>query len=328
MAIAVLILLAGFIVLLKGAGLFVDGAARLARRLDIPPVTVGMTVAGFGTAVPEMFVNLAAAIHGSIHIALGNVVGSNIVNILLVLGIAGLIRPLVLSLAMLRDAVLFVFLSTALLWLLICDDMLDHAVMAAVSRSDGFVLLTFFGILLVYLATHLRPVAGMPAVEPVPSDQVLPVVLKMTIGFAGLIFGGRWVVEGAYVLAEGLAVPRIVMGLTVVALGTSLPELVTSVSAARRGHVDLAVGTVVGANLFNLLFVLGASAVIQPMAVNPAVHMDLAVLMAACMVLVVFLYAGRVRVMGRMEGGVALMLLALYLAYLFYPVVFADVPGG
>jgi cation:H+ antiporter len=328
MMIAFLILLAGFIVLIKGAGLFVEGAAQLARSMAIPPLTVGMTVVAFGTAVPEMFVNLAASVHGSIQIALGNIVGSNIVNILLVLGISSLIRPLIVSRELIRVAILFVFLSTIVLWVLISDDLLDQAVMAAVSRSDGCILLTFFGILLVYLVANLRPLTGLPVIDPIPADRLLPVALKITIGFAGLIFGGRWVVEGAYTLGEGLAVPRAVMGLTVVALGTSLPELVTSVAAARRGELDLAVGNVVGSNLFNLLFILGASAVIQPMAVNPAFHLDMAVLMAACILLVVFLYVGRVRIMGRLEGGAALLLFVCYLIYLFYPIVFSAAPAG
>ncbi len=323
-----LLLLAGFVVLIKGADLFVDGAARLARGMNISPLAVGLTVVAFGTSTPELFVNISAGITGNTDIALGNVVGSNIANILLILGISALIRPLTISRGTVWKEIPFSLLAVVILWVLASDVYIDGSVHSTISRSDGLVLLGFFVVFLAYTASIAASVEGLPTVSPAPPDKALPIALKMTIGFGGMLFGGRWIVESAVVLADMLAVPQAVVGLTVVAVGTSLPELATSAMAARRGEVEIAVGNVVGSNIFNVLFILGVGAVIRPLPFNPAANVDMGVMMAASILLFVFMFTGRVRIMDRWEGILALVIYALYIGYLLYPVFYPGVAAG
>jgi cation:H+ antiporter len=323
-----LLLLGGFVVLIKGADLFVDGSARLARGLNVSSMAVGMTVVAFGTSAPELFVSISAGVGGSTDIALGNVVGSNIANILLILGISALIRPLTVSRGTVWKEIPFNLLAAVMLWILASDVYLDGTFFSTITRSDGLVLLGFFTIFIAYTASIAAPVAGLPDVRPAPADKALGIALKMTIGFCGLLFGGNWIVDSAVILGEILAIPEAVMGLTVVAVGTSLPELATSVMAARRGDVEIAVGNVVGSNIFNLFFILGVSAVIRPLPFNPAAHVDVGVMVAASILLFIFMFTGRVRIMDRWEGGLALLIYALYSGYLLYPLFSPGVPAG
>ena len=328
MIIPSLLLLAGFVVLIKGADLFVDGAARLARGMNVSPMAVGLTVVAFGTSAPELFVNISAGVSDSTDIALGNVVGSNIANVLLILGISALIQPLTVSKGTVWKEIPFSLLAAVMLWILASDVYIDGALGSVVSRSDGLVLLGFFAIFIAYTASIAAPVAGLPDFTPAPADKAAAIALKMTIGFCGLLFGGRWIVDSAVIIGDHLAIPRAVMGLTVVAVGTSLPELATSVMAARRGDVEIAVGNVVGSNIFNVFFILGVSAVIRPLPFNPAANVDMGVMLAAGILLFVFMFTGRVRVMDRWEGVLALLIYALYIAFLLYPLFSSAVPVG
>ena len=316
MLVASLLLLLGFVVLIKGADLFVDGAARLARGLHVSPTAVGLTVVAFGTSAPELFVNISAGVNGSSDIALGNVVGSNIANILLILGVSALIRPLTVSQGTVWKEIPFSLLAAAVLWVMASDAFIDGAFFSVVNRSDGIVLVGFFLVFLAYTASIARPIEGLPVIPPALPERSSLVALKMTIGFCGLLLGGRWIVDNAVFLSDRLAVPQAVVGLTVVAVGTSLPELATSVVAARRGDVEIAVGNVVGSNIFNIFFILGVSAVIRPLPVNPGAHLDLMVMLAASIVLFIFMFTGRVRVMDRWEGVLAILMYGIYLVYL------------
>ena len=313
-------LIAAFVILIKGADLFVDAAARMARGLYLSPMAVGLTVVAFGTSAPELFVNISAGIGGSTAIALGNVVGSNIANILLILGISALIRPLTVSKGTVWKEIPFSLLAAVTLWVLASDVYIDGALFSAISRSDGMVLLAFFVVFLSYTASIAKPVDGLPTIRPAAPDKATPVALKMIIGFCGLLFGGRWIVAAAVTLADMLAIPQSVIGLTVVALGTSLPELATSAVAARRGNVEIAVGNVVGSNIFNVFLVLGVSAIIRPLPFNPAANVDMGVMMAASLLLFIFMFTGRIRVMDRREGALALLIYFLYIGYLLLPI--------
>jgi cation:H+ antiporter len=326
MILSLLLLLAGFFVLIKGADLFVDGAAGLAQGLNVSPMVVGLTVVAFGTSAPELFVNIAAGVSGNTDIALGNVVGSNIANILLVLGISALIRPLTISQGTVWKEIPFTLLAAIVLWVMVNDVSIDHAFFSVISRSEGLVLIGFFLVFIAYTASIGPVMDGLPQIDPPASNRPSSIALKIAIGFCGLLFGSRLIVDNAAVLAAILEIPRSVVGLTVVALGTSLPELATSVMAARRGAVGLAVGNVVGSNIFNVFFILGISAVIRPLPVNPAVNMDMAVMTAASLLLFIFMFTGRVRVMDRWEGGMAIVIYLLYIGYLFFPV-FWPSPG-
>jgi cation:H+ antiporter len=319
MIVSSLFLLSGFFLLIKGADLFVDGAAQLARGINMSPMAVGLTLVAFGTSAPELFVNISAGISDNTDIALGNVMGSNIANILLILGISALVRPLTVSKGTVWKAIPFSLLAAVMLWVLASDVYIDGAARSTITRSDGLVLLGFFAIFIVYTASIATPVSGLPTVNPAPADSALRMAMKLTIGFFGLLFGGRWIVDSVVILGDYLAIPRAIMGLTVVAVGTSLPELATSVMAARRGDVEIAVGNVVGSNIFNVFFILGVSAVIRPLPFNPAANVDMGVMMAAGLLLFVFMFTGRVRIMDRWEGALALLIYVLYIGYLLLP---------
>jgi len=312
------VLIVGFIVLVTGAGLLVDGAARLARAGNIAPMAVGLTVVAFGTSVSALFVNIAASSNGYPDIALGNVLGGNIANMLLVLGICAQVRPLTVSKGTVWKAIPFNLLAAVVLWVMASDVFLDSVPFSAIGRSDGLILLCFFAIFVTGMRSVAAPVDGLPKIEAAAPDRVALTALKMTIGFAGLIVGAHWVVENTAALAALLAIPRYVMGLTLVAVGTSLPGLAASTMAARRGDVEIAVGGVVGSTIFNALFVLGVSAVIQPLPFHPAAYMDMAVMVAAGIMMFIFMFTGRVRIMGRLEGALALLIYVLYIGYLFY----------
>jgi cation:H+ antiporter len=327
MILPIVLLIGGFVILIKGADLFVDGAASLARGMNVSPMAVGLTVVAFGTSAPELFVNISAGISGNTEIALGNVVGSNIANVLLILGVSALIRPLTVSRGTVWKEIPFSLLSALILWVLASDAIIDNAFSSVLNRSDGLVLLGFFTIFIAYTASIAAPVAGLPDVSPAPTDKATRIAIKMTIGFFGLLIGGRWIVDSAVSLAHLLAIPKAVVGLTVVALGTSLPELATSAMAARRGDVEIAVGNVVGSNIFNVFFVLGISALIHPLPFNPAANVDMGMMMAASILLFVFMYTGRVRIMDRWEGGLALLIYLFYIGYLLLSVFSNDPPA-
>ena len=323
MALSLLLMLVGLALLVGGAEALVRGASALARRLGVPPIVVGLTVVAFGTSTPELAVNVAAALDGNTGISFGNVVGSNIANIGLILAVAALVRPLDVHPTVVNREIPMLLLGTAAAVAMTLDRTLDGAEADAFGRADGLVLMLLFGVFLYYtIVGALRQRSGGDAyVEELQQDvaaqppQALWLSLLLTAGgLAAVIVGGNWTVDNAVVLARQAGVPDALVGLTFVAVGTGLPELVTSIVAARRGHSDLAVGNVVGSNIYNLLFVQGVTAVIRPVAVPAGGHADLLV-MAAVTVALLPLSVYRQRRIGR-PG--ALMLLTGYVVYIIW----------
>jgi cation:H+ antiporter len=322
---AVLLLLAGFFLLTKGADLLVDGASHLAYALGVTPLFVGLTIVSFGTSAPELAINLLAARGGSSDIALGNVVGSNLANMALIAGVSAVLRPVqVQSLIIVRE-IPFLFLTGLALWFL-ADDRRFQAGGSAplLSRGDGLVLLLFFAIFLYYLAAGAR--GGQREVEPL-GEEVEDVqelerppgarraVGMVVLGLVGLILGGHWVVRGATTVAHALGWSEALIAVTIIAVGTSLPELVTSAVAARRGAADVALGNVVGSSIFNTVAILGITAVIHPLPVNPRLLVDVMLMLVAAVAL--FLVTLHHRIIHRWEGA----LLALgYAGYLIFVV--------
>ncbi|MEX1297041.1 MAG: calcium/sodium antiporter [Candidatus Limnocylindrales bacterium] len=259
-----LLIIVGLVILILGGELIVRGASRLALSLGLSPVVVGLTVVAFGTSSPELAVSLGAVSGGSPDVAVGNVVGSNIYNILLILGVAALIRPLLVQQRLVRFDVPLVIVVSLLLWVLVLD--------GSLSPLDGAVL---FGALVLYLAITVRVGRrdGQTARDS-GGDEAAPLVEPSTrrsrdlalfgLGLAALVVGSQLLVSGAASMARSMGVSELVVGLTVVAVGTSMPELVTSAMAAWRGHRDLAVGNVMGSNLFNILGILGLAALATP----------------------------------------------------------------
>jgi cation:H+ antiporter len=321
MVMSLLLMLVGLGLLVAGAEALVRGASALARRLGVSPIVVGLTVVAFGTSTPELAVNLSAALAGNTGLSFGNVVGSNIANIGLILAVAALVRPLEVHPSVVNREIPMLLLGTAAAIAMAFDRRLDGAGADAFRRGDGVILILLFGVFLYYtILGALRQRGGGDAyVEELHEDvaarppQALGLSLLLTAGgFVGVILGGNWTVDNAVVLARQAGVPDAVVGLTFVAVGTGLPELVTSVIAARRGHSDLAVGNVVGSNIYNLLFVQGATAVVRPVAVPAGGHADLLV-MAAMTAALLPLSTFRERKIGRPSG---FILLAAYVAYI------------
>ena len=303
---------AGLTVLVWGADRFVHGAAATARNLGVAPLMIGMTIVAFATSAPELLISVVAATRGETGLAIGNAVGSNIVNIGLVLGVTAIVRPIPLKSATLRremPALLAVSLLTVSLFL----DM-------RLSRPDGFVLLAGLIIVMTWLARlGMRSAANDPIKLDYEAEIPINVsttaaVIWMLVGLGILLVGANWLVEGSIGVAEALGVSEVVIGITVVAIGTSLPELAVTIVSALKGEYAIALGNIVGSNIFNLLAVLGAAAAIQPAAVHPSVlSLHLFVMVAFTLVLFAMTYDYDNKAeLSRLEG------IALVIAYIAY----------
>lgn len=308
-------LVLGIGLLVKGADLLIAGASGLARRAGIPEFVIGLTLVAFGTSLPELTVNVQASLEGASEITLGNVIGSNIANILLILGIAGLIRPLSINRTFVKKEVPLNFLSILVLFAMVSDRMLDGSSQAFVSRSEGLVLITTFVGYLYFLAAFLERNSVEEEIQRLGYGKG---ALLIVLGFAGLILGADWTVSGGVDLALHLGVSQVVIGLFMIAVGTSLPELLTSAVAAYRGNPDIALGNVAGSNIFNVSLVLGASALIHPIPVPERVFKDLALLFLATLVLLISNYTGRKHSVSRAEAILFLLIYTTYVVYSWY----------
>ncbi len=318
------ILLLGFLPLIKGADFLVDGAASLARRLGIPTLVIGLTIVAFGTSTPELLVNVFAAISGSTDIALGNILGSNIANILLILGVASLFSAMKVQKSTLTLEIPLVILTALVLWVMSNDALLDGNGKTVIGRIDGILLLVLFVFFLFYnfdLAQkgggELLLTEANEVEEHVKPLSVAAALGLIVLGLAGLFLGGKMVVEGAVVLARLAGISERVIGLTIVSIGTSLPELVTSVVAALKKQSDIAVGNIVGSNIFNVLLILGVTAVITPISVIGGAQGDLVFNIAVSVLLLILAIAGHSSIR-RWSGVIFTLGYAGYLAYLFF----------
>ncbi|MGD9331959.1 MAG: calcium/sodium antiporter [Desulfobacterales bacterium] len=308
-----LMIVFGLAFLIKGADLLVKGATAVARRFNVSDMVIGLTVVAFGTSAPELAVNLLAAGQKTTAIAIGNVVGSNIANIFLILGIAAVIQPLKVTSETVWREIPMCLLAVVVLAVLANDRLIDHGAADALTRIDGLILLSFFTIFMYYTVAGALKVGGITEFIPSADLGILRAALFMGLGLAGLIAGGQLIVGGAVSIARQWGISEAVIGLTVVAFGTSLPELATSAIAARRGNADIAVGNVVGSNIFNILFVLGISAVIQPLPFRAESNIDIGTVLLATVLLFLFMFTGRRHAVDRWEG---LLSIALYGAYI------------
>lgn len=310
---AYLLIPVGFVLLIKGADVFVEAASSLARRLRVSDLAVGLTVVAFGTSLPELAVNTTASIQGNAGITIGNIIGSNICNILLILGVAGVIYPLMVTRGTVWKEIPLSLLAAIVVGVAANDRLIDRAAASVLSRADGLILLCFFAIFLYYTAGIARNFRGVEEAAPKATLSLTRIGVMIAIGFAALILGSRWVVNGAVQMATALGVSESVIGLTVVAVGTSLPELATSAAAAYRKNPDIAVGNVVGSNIFNLFFILGVSSVIRPVPFAPGSNFDLGALVIASVLLFLCMFTGRRHVLERWQAGVFLAGYILYI---------------
>jgi cation:H+ antiporter len=311
---AVIILILGFALLIKGAHWFVEAASHLARLLKVSDIVIGLTVVAFGTSTPEVFVNIMASLAGSDDIVIGNILGSNTANVLLILGISGIIYPLkVMSNTVWKEIPLSI-LAAFIFYVLVNDHLIDGHSFQQLSRIDGIVLLSFFGIFLTYVV-NLSKQQGDIQDQHILSLRWGKTLFLLAGGLACLVVGGKLVVEGAVDLARFLGVSESLIGLTVVAVGTSLPELATSVVAAMKKNADIAVGNIVGSNIFNIFFILGISAIIRPVAYNSQNNIDALVGLGAAALTLFVMFVGKKKTFARSEG---ILFVALYVAYIVF----------
>ena len=318
----IILLVAGFVALVKGADLFVDGSSSIAAIFKVPSVIIGLTIVALGTSAPELAVSTSAALKGSNEIALSNVVGSNIFNLLMVLGVCAVIKPLpITKVIKKRDFPLSIVVTAALFGVLALQ-MIGKVDFGAVKMSDnvsevsriiGISLLVLFIIYIVILI--ISAIKNKTEGEPTKTMSPLKSILFIIIGLALIIAGGQFVVNSAKFIAAAFGMSETLIGLTVVAFGTSLPELVTSIVASRKGENELAVGNVVGSNIFNMMFILGISAALHPITVNFACMTDFAILIVASIMVFIFALKNKIT---RAEG---IVMILFYIA----TVVFAAV---
>lgn len=301
--ISVVCILAGFVLLVKGADWFVSSASGIARRLGVSPLVIGLTIVAFGTSAPELAVSVTAALRGANEIAVGNVVGSNIFNLLVVAGGSALLCPLVADRTLLRRD----WPCSTLAALLLTGMLLTGN---NITRIESLILLALFAGMLIWQIRGTQAPVGTGAEEHRPAWLL---ALLIVVGIGCIVAGGQLAVNGATGLARNFGWSESLIGLTIVAIGTSLPELVTSIVAARRGENDIAMGNVIGSNLFNILCILGLSAFLNPISVAPSAVMDAALL---TILSVVFWLVARRGVLPRMAGGIMVILYVAYTGYL------------
>ena len=311
-----LLLILGFVVLIFGADYLVKGASSIAKKLKISDLIIGLTVVSFGTSAPELAVNIMASTGGSPGMAIGNVVGSNIFNLLVIVGIAAMIRPIGLQRSLVKIEIPYAILAAFVLIAVAGDQFMGEG-SGMISRSDGITLLLFFAIFIYYI--FLSAKNGQIKEEDTPKEEkVYPVMLSLFFvagGLAALIFGGDLIVDNATELARGWGMSETVIGLTIVAAGTSLPELATSVMAAYRGNSDIAIGNVVGSNIFNIFFILGISASITPLPFAGNNMADLVISAMATILVLVLAFRGKGIRIDKKEGA---LLFTLYVGYVVW----------
>lgn len=312
----IVLLVGGLAVILVGASYMTDGAAAVAKRMGLSDFIIGLTIVSMMTSAPELTVTIMSAIQGSPSMAIGNIVGSNIFNILVIVGICAMIRPIVVDRGMLANDIPLVVLSSVVLMVMGSGPFLDNTSMT-LTRSDGIILILFFVVFLRYtLASAKR---GEDAADK-PQVKLLPVwrsIIYLVLGLAGLVFGGRWFVDGATSVARSLGWSEGLIGLTILAAGTSVPELATSVVAAVRGYSGICVGNVIGSCIFNIFFVLGSAATIIPMPFGNITMFDLVVLTASSVLFWIVGYKFGSRVIRQWEGGLMFVCYIAYIVYLY-----------
>lgn len=311
---SILLLIIGLGLVLVGANMMTDGSVGIARRFGMSDFMIGLTIVAMMTSAPELTVSITSALDGSPSMAVGNIVGSNIFNILIIVGVTALINPITVSRGILLNELPLVILSSVALLAIGASPWLDGGAMV-ISRVEGILLLLFFAIFLRYTIASSKPEEAQdPSAAPAKQVPLWRSILMTLSGLVALIWGGDWFVDGATGLARSLGWSEALIGLTILAAGTSLPELATSVAAALKGHSDLCMGNVIGSNIFNIFFVLGTTATVCPLPFGGIGMLDLWVLTGASLLLWLVSRIGRRRLTVTRQEGAAMV--ALYIGYI------------
>ncbi|EGT3617220.1 calcium/sodium antiporter [Clostridium perfringens] len=322
-----ILLIIGFVLLIKGADLFVDGASGIAKKLGVPAVIIGLTIVSLGTSAPELAVSISAALKGSNDITMGNVLGSNIFNLLAALGCTAIVAPLLIKKCIIRNDFIVNIIATFVLYVFAFTGLIGSK--ETLSRIDGAILVLMCITYIIYLIYTVRrcndrtsEAAITAEVEKFEEDNIKSNstgknIIISIIGVVGIIIGGKVVVDSATAIALGLGLSEKLVGLTIVAIGTSLPELVTSLVAAKKGENDIALGNILGSNTFNILLILGVSSLISPISIAASLSVDLMFLIGITLFIgaLIFLNKKKEKILTRYEG---LLLVALYVSYTVY----------
>ena len=312
--------LAGFFLLIKGADWLVDGASSIAKKKNISELVIGLTIVSFGTSMPELVVNLLASFEGSSELAIGNVFGSNVANILLILAVSAIIAPLPIQRSIYFTEIPMSMVATFMVGFLANASLFMDVKTLELSRFDGAMLLFFFCMFMAYIYVISKTKKNREDLNTIDEskDELTQskAYLYIVAGVLALFLGGKWVVDGAVEIARLFGLTETFIGLTVVAIGTSLPELVTSAMAAKKGKADLAVGNVIGSNIFNILWILGVSALISPLPFDVASNTDIMMVIVASMLLIFAVIVGKRPRIDRWEGWVFVIVYFSYMAYL------------
>lgn len=315
MIIYITLLIIGFIVLIKGADIFVDGASSVAGNFKVSKMLIGLTIVAFGTSAPEFAVSVKSLLSGSGDMVLGNVIGSNILNILLILGVSSMFHSLKVKDNTVKKELPITLLMTAIFIVLLSDRLFDKGFNNTFTRSDGIVIILFFLVFVYYLIKMARNKIDKSQDEKYMSMK--KAILFTILGIAGIIIGSNLVVENASAIARTIGISESMVALTIVALGTSLPELVTSITATRKGEYDIAIGNVVGSNIFNIGMVIGAPIAIfggiQQFSIN---YIDLITMIISAFLLFIFSYNDRK--ISKFEGSIFLIMFVTYYGYVIY----------
>lgn len=305
----------GFVLLIKGADWLIEGAADIARKFRIPEIVIGLTVVAFGTSAPELAVNIIASVKGNNGLAIGNIVGSNIANILLILGVSAMIRDLSVKRNTVWREIPFSLFAALILGYMVNDQISGNYASDMITRADGLVLIALFVLFMFYTFRLGKNNLTEELPEAHNARPMWKSIGMLLVGLAGLVLGGQWIVDGAVSLARLFGYSESFIGFTIVAVGTSLPELATGVVAVRKGNTDLAIGNVIGSNIFNIFWVLGLSATISPMDFNPEDNFSIFVNIGCSAVLFGLLFIGKRHTLEKWQGG---LLLLAYMAYISY----------
>ncbi|MDX5338404.1 MAG: calcium/sodium antiporter [Cyclobacteriaceae bacterium] len=312
MVLEIILLIVGLLLLVKGADWLVDGASVLAKKKNVSDLAIGLTIVAFGTSAPELVVNAVAASGNYPDIVFGNIIGSNNFNLFVILGLSGLIIPLSVQSSTVWKEIPFSLFAAIVLFFLANNYFLTES--KEVSIWDAGILLVFFAAFLYYVATQLKSEPSIDSVE-IKDYSTQKIWGLIVIGLVGLVGGGKLVVDNAVSMAQSLGVSEKIIGLTIVAAGTSLPELATSVVAAMKKNADIAIGNIVGSNIFNIFLILGVSGIIRPLEFNTSFNTDLYLLAGGTIFLFIAMFTGKRHKLDRWE---AFVLLATYLLYTGY----------
>lgn len=312
MFLSIILLLVGFVILIKGADFLVGGSSSVAKKFNVSNLAIGLTVVAFGTSTPELLVNIMSSLKGYNDAAFANIIGSNTFNLLFILGIAGIIYPLTVHRNTVSFEVPLSLIAALVLFILVNDVLIFGSTENLLSRFDALILLIFFGAFMFYIARTMKDGPGSEEGGPVKIYKTWTAVLFIIIGLAMLVGGGSLVVDNAIAIAQHYGLSEKIIGLTILAAGTSLPELATSAVAAYRKQTDIAIGNVVGSNIFNIFFILGITGIIRPTPYNEVMNFDIYVLGASTILLMIFMFTINQRKLDRWE---AALMLASYIAY-------------